>query len=608
MSRRQEEPKRECDCTKRSERVQPFEEAPFEEKPFDPYLSPDERLPSNEELAAQNKELRIALKETRDVMLQLEDELNRIAAAAKVYGRVVYAKNEVDPDAFQDKDPVVIRDKESPYYEKVGRISGKLNKEEGTVIVEIPDDEGSLVQDCFLVGLPEKGEAQVKLLGKNDGTFATVLVGDTPYEVGGVPGLELGPGDKVKVNLESKQIMDRSEVACAGVIAHVVNDLKCDGIEIEIDGARKVVHSGPKPEEDLKEGDRVLLDTSSQIVIRHLPRDKERQYNLTEKVDVTWEDIGGCEEAKTVMKEAIELPFEFPGIYKHYNKKPPKGILLCGPPGCGKTMVGKATTNSLADIFGAQAIDSGFIYVKGPEILNMYVGNSERNIREIFTQGREHFKRHNFPATIFIDEADAVLRKRGTSRSSDVDKTIVPMFLSEMDGLAENHSLVLLATNRPKVPRPDPKAAIEIFKIHLQGIPFKDMSHDEVADIATKDIFRESRKVFKIVDRSNPKADHFFTFADMITGSMIAGMVDQATSLAIRRDIDATRKSKAKKRKDVCTAVEAVDMKNSIEMIFQNHKSMLNADFDLEDYYETHELSAENCEIAKVKTVIKAAG
>jgi proteasome-associated ATPase len=285
-------------------------------------------------------------------------------------------------------------------------------------------------------------------------------------------------------------------------------------------------------------------------------------------------------------------------------------------------MVGKATTNSVASIFGSEAIDSGFIYVKGPEILNMYVGNSERNIREIFAQGREHFKRHGFPAVIFIDEADAVLRKRGTSRSSDVDKTIVPMFLSEMDGLSENHSLVLLATNRPnsldpaviregrvdrhiKVPRPDQKACQEIFKIHLQGIPFENMEHEEVADIATKDIFRESRKVFKIVERSNPKDEHFFTFADMITGSMVAGMVDQATSLAIRRDIEATRKSKAKKRKEVCTAVKPVDMKNAIEMIYQNHKSLLNADFDLEDYYETHQLSAEDCQVAKVKTVVK---
>src|SRR5208283_4208865 len=150
-------------------------------------------------------------------------------------------------------------------------------------------------------------------------------------------------------------------------------------------------------------------------------------------------------------KEAIELPFTHKDIFAHYNKKPPKGLLLYGPPGCGKTLVGKATTNSLANIFGAKAISSGFIYVKGPEILNMYVGESGRRIREIFQRGRKHFDKYKFPAVIFIDEAEAVLSERGTSRSSDVDKTIVPMFLSEMDGLDENHAIVMLATNRPKM-------------------------------------------------------------------------------------------------------------------------------------------------------------
>jgi proteasome-associated ATPase len=459
------------------------------------------------------------------------------------------------------------------------------------------------------------GEAQVKLIGKDDGTFATVLIDGTPHEVSGVPGLELGPADKVKVNIQTKQIIDRSEIGCAGIIGHVVNDLE-EVIEVEVEGSKKVVHSGPPPEEPLKEGDRVVLDQSGQLVIRHLPREQDRQYTLAEKVDVDWEDIGGLVEAKDAIQEAIELPFQYPNIFKHYTKKPPKGVLFFGPPGCGKTLMGKATTNSLATIYGSKAISSGFIYIKGPEILNMYVGNSERNIREIFARGRQHFGKYGFPAVIFIDEADAVLRKRGTSKSSDVDKTIVPMFLSEMDGLEENHSIVILATNRAKeldpavvregrvdrhikISRPDETAVPAIFKIHLRNIPLKGIVEDELVERATADIFRPSRKIFKIVE-SGAKDERFFTFGDCITGSMVEGIVGQATSRAIRRDIENTRKSKAKKPKEVMTGVTPLDFKDAIEGVFRHHCD-LNPDFDLEDYYERHSLDAKACQAVRVK-------
>jgi proteasome-associated ATPase len=267
-------------------------------------------------------------------------------------------------------------------------------------------------------------------------------------------------------------------------------------------------------------------------------------------------------------------------------------------------LTGKATVHAIAQIYGAEALDSGFIYVKGPEILNMYVGNTEKNIRELFWRGRKHYEKHHYPAIIFIDEAEAVLSERGTGRSSDVDKTIVPMFLSEMDGLTDSGVLVMLATNRPKmldpavvregrvdrhvyIPRPDREACMEIFKIHLKGIPIdglkgnKDARVEELAKRATGDVFSVNRKIYKVTDPGT-KVESWFTFADGITGSMVEGIVDQATSLALKRDIASEGK----------TGIKPDEMRAAIQKTWQSYLSR-NHKFDLEDYYERPGKSAD---------------
>jgi len=551
-------------------------------------------------------ELVEALQEAQGAIAVLDSQLAQVLAAPKVYGRVVECNTEVNPDAFEVEDICWVTDQEHPRYEKVAKITA-YDRDAGEVNVVFKD--GS--PDCFAVGLPEKDPAQVKLLGKDDGIYALVVIGETPYEVGAIPGMDLGPGSKVKVNLQSKQIIDKSETPEDGVICMISDPLEGEPVmEVEVGGEKKRVYNGVEPEGEnpVTEGDRVILDNHKRIVIGHLAADK--RFCLEQECQVSWNEIGGLEEAKEAIKEAVELPFRHPETFAHYNKQPPKGVLLYGPPGCGKTLVGKATTYSLAQIYGQEAIASGFIYCKGPEILNMYVGNSEANIRALFMRGRKHYERHGFPAILFIDEAEAILSERGTSRSSDVDKTIVPMFLSEMDGLIENHILVMLATNRPKmldpavvregrvdkhikIARPNMVAATEIFNIHFRGIPVVDMEMDQMVKRAVADCFHKRRKIYQVTDKSS-KEEHWFTFGDCLTGSMVKGIIDEATSLALRRDIENNTK----------TGVLPTDIKASIEAVYNRHMA-LNHKFDLEDFADTHNLSLEGCTVARVRVTPK---
>jgi proteasome-associated ATPase len=543
-----------------------------------------------------------ALREAQDSIKLLEAKLDEIMAAPKVYGRVVEYHNSVDLEAFEPGCTVWVTDKEHPHYGRLAKVTSKVDVEDGSITLEFGDGN----KDCLLVGIRDD-KGQVKLLGKDDGTFAVVVVGEETYEVGALPGYTFNPGDKVKVNLASKQIIDGSDTAESGVLASVINTMESEPyIEVDVEGSRRLVHRGLEPKNDLEEGDKVILDNHKMIVIGHCDRD--RRFTLAEQCNVTWDDIGGLEGAKEDIKEAVELPFRYPETFAHYSKSPPKGILLYGPPGCGKTLFGRATTRALAEIYGAQAMDTGFIYVKGPEILNMYVGNSEASIRELFQRGRKHYARHGFPAVLFIDEADAVLSERGTSRTSDMDKTIVPMFLSEMDGLVESHVLVMLATNRQtrldpavvregridrhiKIPRPDAIAAESILRIHLRKIPVIGMSIDDLIHRAVADIYAKRRKIYKISDRTS-KEELFFNFSDCITGAMLKGIVDEATSMALRRDIEHGSK----------TGIRPDDIKNAIETVYQRHLG-LNHGFDLEDFYENHHLSEEACTQARVRIV-----
>jgi proteasome-associated ATPase len=571
-------------------------------------LAGEEITKSNEgEAQMDHEDLHEALAAAQDRLMLLDHELARFLSQPLVHATVVAARNELDPSKFEANDLVSI----------VG--CGKLDGRTGRIVgrgfgIPAVDDEGkievifpNLKRQKFYIGLGSDPR-QVKLLGKNDGTNVTICADGTPYEVHGVFGKRFTPGQAVKVNLDTKQIVESEGLHGAGDICFVKTVVDTEHIEVEIDGKKRIVLNG-RPDELLEPSDRVQLDRSNTVIIRHLKRDNDERFRCDENIDVPWESVGGCEEAKDALVDLVELPFAHPEVYKFYNKQIPKGGLLYGPPGCGKTLLGKASYTSLAKRFGKKAMASGWIYVKGPELLNMWLGNTEENIRELFHRGRKHYRDTGFPAVMFIDEAEAILGVRGAHVGSDFERTAVPMFLSEMDGLEASHVIVLLATNRPemldpavirhgrcdrhiKVPRPNVNTAAEIFKIHLRGVPLFDTDADTVAAVTTAELFSKQFVLYRILETISlnghkHQKQHTFCLKDAINGAMIAGVVEQAVSDALKRDLArGSKKGTGVSMKDFACAVQKV-YKGQVDL---NHK------FDIEDFLDINKIS--RCDLA----------
>jgi proteasome-associated ATPase len=283
------------------------------------------------------------------------------------------------------------------------------------------------------------------------------------------------------------------------------------------------------PFPDLKCGDKVLMDPTVTVVTHIIESVKVAKPSSVSSIK--WEDIGGHVEAKALIREFIEMPYKFPKLYQSYNKKQPKGILLWGPPGCGKTLLGKATATALGN-------EGGFLSVKGPEILNMYVGESERKIRDIFEAARAFKEATGKPAVIFIDEAESLLSTR-SSHHNYMGMTIVPTFLTCMDGIEDTSAIVMLSTNRPdtldpaiirdgridhkvEIKRPDAVEAKNIFDIHLNGTPVQ-VERDVLITAAVQRLYQ------------CPAVPH--------SGALIAGIVDKAITAALRRDCATNRLS-----------------------------------------------------------------
>lgn len=380
------------------------------------------------------------------------------------------------------------------------------------------------------------------------------------------PNFNVQAGDTVVVVQQTGQISKSGLVPLRGDIVQVDKLISDTLIEVTRQASTATVFK--RPDMVLKVGDRIQLDATNSVVIEKLEAIAKKYMRSATKV--TWDDIGGLEKVKETLKEIVELPHTKPEFFEYYGYTPPKGVLLSGPPGCGKTMLGKATATAVADVGDGVP---GFIYVKGPEILNKYVGESESRIRQLFDQAREHKAEHGSPAIIFIDEAESVLSRRGTGISADMERTIVPAFLAEMDGLDEAAAVVILATNRPDqldpaivrdgridrkiaVTRPTFESAMEIAMLNFAKTPTRLAGGAKaLAEKLVGEVFSDQREI--ILVRTEMDGDVAMHMKDMISGSMIANAAERSKSFALQRDLASGRKTGVQ-LEDVVKAVDLI--------------------------------------------------
>ena len=332
----------------------------------------------------------------------------------------------------------------------------------------------------------------------------------------------------------------------------------------------KVAELGdPLLAERLSVGDHLLFDPRSGCVIEKLPKSEAEELVLEEVPDVDYERIGGLQHEIEQVRDAVELPFLHPHLFAEYQLSAPKGVLLYGPPGCGKTLIAKAVANSIAKKLGhltGKQVRSYFLHVKGPELLNKYVGESERQVREVFKKAKERAEDGN-PVIVFFDEMDALFRTRGSGISSDVESTIVPQFLSEIDGVERLRNVIVIgASNRQdlidpavlragrldvkvKVGRPDVVAAKDIFSKYVgTGLPFDEEElkrHggdikalvEYLTDVTVGAMYATSEEnKFIEVTYANGEKEILY-FKDFASGALIEGIVSRAKKYAVKRAI-----------------------------------------------------------------------
>lgn len=516
------------------------------------------------------------------------------------FGNLVKVHNFVDPNSFCISDKVYVCDKNSEFHLQSGQIVAnegeKAVDENGYCLVRLKDGQ----EHKFAIGIEGKDPAQIRLMQKQDGTFAIVSVDGKCWEVSGIPDLSLSIGDNVKIINDTKAIVGRGYDIFAGPICIVIS---CDenGVEL-LNKNEKIYVQNPK-KLTLESGDRVVCDPQLFMIVNRLPRDGSQKFKLNGEMNVEWDEIGGLDSAKNELRESLELSFKNPELFKHYGLQQTRGVLLHGAPGCGKTLLARAAATCLARMHGKSSVDSGYIYVKSPEILDMWVGSTEQQIRELFERARRHYRQHGYKAILAFDEADAILPQRGTRRSSDVSDTIVPMFLGEMDGIdtkqTEENPIVVLLTNRAdvidpaivrpgriskhiKVERPDMQTSVKILEIHTKNIPFASSRKDAVATIAISDLFAKSRVLY-VIDKQ-----YDFTLGDCVNGAMIESIAESAKLIAMRRDM----------QNNQMTGVTVDDFREAINKLYDS-QSGLNHSFDINEFAQSKGLRPNSFEIER---------
>jgi proteasome-associated ATPase len=416
-------------------------------------------------------------------------------------------------------------------------------------------------------------------LGRNEDDTVDVFTGGRKLRVTVSPAVELDSltrGQEVMLN-EALNVVAALQFEQIGEVV-MLKEILADGDRVLVianaDEERVVRIAEPLRSQTLRAGDSLLLDARAGYVYEKVPKSEVEELVLEEVPDIDYTQVGGLAGQIEQIRDAVELPYLHPDLFREHQLKPPKGVLLYGPPGCGKTLIAKAVANSLAKKVAERTGQEGksyFLNIKGPELLNKYVGETERHIRLVFQRAREKASMGT-PVIVFFDEMDSLFRTRGSGVSSDVENTIVPQLLSEIDGVeALENVLVIGASNREdmidpailrpgrldvkiKIERPDAESARDIFskylvpELPLHAEDLSEFGGDRAATVAgmitatVERMYTESEENrFLEVTYANGDKEVLY-FKDFNSGAMIQNIVDRAKKMAIKDLLDNDQK------------------------------------------------------------------
>ena len=448
------------------------------------------------------------------------------------------------------------------------------NERLASMLREARDQIVALKEEIDRLAQPPSGFGT--FLVRNDDDTLDVFTGGRKLRVAASPEVELDKlraGQEVMLN-EALNVVRALEYERVGEIV-MLKELLADGERALVightDEERVVRIASSLQDSPMRAGDSLLLEPRAGFVYERIPKSEVEQLILEEVPDINYTDIGGLTNQIDQIRDAVELPFLHADLFREHQLRPPKGVLLYGPPGCGKTLIAKAVANSLAKEVarktGKSEGKSYFLNIKGPELLNKYVGETERHIRLVFQRAREKAS-EGTPVIVFFDEMDSLFRTRGSGVSSDVENTIVPQLLSEIDGVEGLENVIVIgASNREdmidpailrpgrldvkiKIERPDAEAARDIFgKYLIDGLP---LHPDDLAEHGGDPQATLAAMIQRTVERmySETEENRFLEvtyangdkevlyFRDFNSGAMIQNIVARAKKMAIKDYLD----------------------------------------------------------------------